>query len=127
MTDFPLKSFSLLAVENSAQIQTWLSQFGGKHRAAAYDLLLRLRFVPTDVYLEWLKSVVLGLSGDKLGIYAVRKFDSDEKTPILWDEQGESIKLSIKSSGSEDLVRSVVASLNKLNKNRFCDHPSLKK
>ena len=35
MTGFALKSFSLLNIENSAEIQSWLNQFEEKDKAAA--------------------------------------------------------------------------------------------
>ena len=118
MTGFPLKRFSPLTVENSTEIQTWINQFGEENRAAAHDLILRLRFVPTDIYREWLKSTVLELPYEKLAVYAVRKFDS-EKTAKLWEPTGESTKEEIKARGSEDLACSVIASLRKQNKSVF--------
>ena len=125
MTGFPLKSFSPLTVENSDEIQRWLNQFGEQNRAAAHDLILRLRFVPTDVYREWLTSTIKEIPESKLAIYAVRKFDR-KKTVKLWEATGEATKEAIKARGSEDLVCSVIASLGKLDKKRFHNHPSLK-
>jgi len=122
--DFLLKSFSLAPIEKLAEIRTWVGQFPEQYRATAIDLVLKLKFVTTDVYVEWLKTKFLQFGEGPFAVYAVREFYRDEPQ-VLWDIAGESTKHVIASRGSEDLVRLVVASLLKLNKERFYDHPSL--
>jgi len=119
-----LKSFSLTAVQNSHEIQDWLKQFPVPQRSTAVDLVLKLKFVPGDVYSDWLKKTLLNLDG-RFAVYAVRKFVGDDPH-ILWDAKGECARHVIRSSGSEDLVRSVFRSLLRLEPRRFFDHPSLK-
>jgi len=112
-------------LESSSEIRTWLQQFTHPDRVTAENLLLKLKFVTWNVYSEWLRQTLSGLSADPCALYAVRKFDKNESRS-LWDPSGDTIKRSISSQGSEDLVRSVISGLIKVNSKRFLDHPSLR-
>lgn len=117
-----LQRLSLEMIEASDHVQTWIGQFPAEKHAAAVNLLLKLRFVSTDTYSWWLKSMMRDVTADSCAMYAVSKIEAS--IDCLWDEHGDTIGRPSHSLGSEDLVNSVLANLKK-ESDRFLDHPGL--
>lgn len=116
-----LKKLSLDMIESCQEVKTWLDQFRVNKRATAIDLLLKLRFVTRDVYAEWLKTTLSGTSKAQCAFYAVPKTDNIH---YIWDKCGKVVGRTSTSSGSEDLVLSVISQIKKGNQ-QFLDHPDL--
>jgi hypothetical protein len=121
---FDAERLSLECIEGSPHIQSWLKQFNSSDRTTAVDLLLKLQFISSDVYREWLKSALPELEGGPFACYAVRKFDRDEQRKI-WDNDGTLMKRKEQSQGSEDFVRSLIANLKRADRRKFLDHADL--
>lgn len=120
-----LKTLAPAAIEVSADIQRWVTQFPDAQRATAKLMLSRLRFVSRDIYSAWLQRVVAALPGGEVyALYSVRKLE--EGLP-LWNEDGEIVERPGDSLGSEDLVYSLVANLARANPQTLLDHSSLAK
>ena len=117
-----LKTLSSEMIEDCLEIQSWLNQFSRNKRSAAEDMLLKLQFVPRDVYAEWLKANLTNLSANPCAFYAVRKFDNEI---CLWDNVGKVVGRPSSSLGSEDLVQSIISNLIKSNKEQYLDNPDL--
>lgn len=118
-----LISLSPLKIDASPEIQDWLSQFPEVERTTAKLLLSHLQFVSRDAYSAWLQRVVAALpSGKTYALYSVRKLE--EGLP-LWSESGDIATRPGDSLGSEDLVYSLVANLERANPATLLDHSSL--
>jgi len=118
-----LKTLSFDNIDTSAEIRSWLDQFQINERTAATNLLSGLRFVPMDTYSEWLKETILNIDSPQCALFSIRKLPKDAVS--LWNTSGAVIARPGRSQGSEDLVCSVISSLNKLKNKRFLDHPNL--
>jgi hypothetical protein len=74
-------------------------------------MLSHLKFVSRDVYSAWLRRVVTNLpEGRTYALYSVRKLGDGLQ---LWSDDGEIVERLGASLGSEDLVYSLVANLNR--------------
>lgn len=129
-----LQSLSPEKIDNSAEIEEWLSQFSEDQRHLAKLLLSRLQFVSRDVYATWLEQAVSEImdSASAFALYSVRKLEQDNDNVgksllVYWDQDGEPIIRPGKSLGSEDLVYSLISNLTRANRNKLLDHPSLLK
>jgi RNA-directed DNA polymerase len=121
------KRLNLAAIENSTEIQAWLSQFTPENQAAAKCLLMKLSFVTRDDYSNWLKEALQSLpANEPCAVYAVRKAEKKvKKIDYLWDVKGNVVNRPGTTLGSEDLVYSLVSNVVRSNEKRFFDHPSL--
>lgn len=116
------KRLSAEMVIKSPEIQDWLSQFEETDRSTAQSLLLQLKFISRDTYARWVLSELEKLTSlEKVGVFAVRKFNEGES---VWDDSKIGQKSS-KSQGSEDLVLSIISQAKKLYPDVFFDHPSI--
>ena len=106
----------------SPEIQRWLTQFHERDRVTATDLLLKLRFVTTDTYSEWLRTKLSAIGQHPCALYAVRKMIDDQN---VWDQSGRITPRPGASLGSEDLVSSVIANFTKSLRANILDHPSI--
>lgn len=110
-------------ISQSSEIEAWLAQFSENRRPTATDLLLKLRFIREDQYVDWLKAKITAIVPGPCAIYAVRKFP--EEITCYWDEDGKPPLRPAQSLGSEDFVQAVVANLIKSGDQRFLDHPDI--
>lgn len=117
-----MKQLSYSLIEQSEKIQEWLTQFPS-NREGAIEMLLRLKFIPSDDYRAWLQVELEHRLASPFAVFAVRKFPKSVK--CIWDEDGETLPRPAESQGSEDLVQSVVANLKKNAKQSLLDHPSI--
>jgi hypothetical protein len=118
------QQLSVTAIEQSPEIQSWLSQFAVGDRQAAKMLLHHLKFVSRDEFSAWLRNAVGQLpDGEIHALYSVRKLD--ETQAVLWDEAGNPVVRPGASLGSEDLVYSLISNLVRSSNGKFLDHPSL--
>jgi hypothetical protein len=109
-------------VVRSPEIQQWLSQFKEIDRSTAQSLLLHLKFISRDTYAKFVLSQLEELTSlEKVGVFAVRKFNEGEP---IWDDDNTGQKSS-KSQGSEDFVLSIISQAKKLHSDVFFDHPSI--
>jgi hypothetical protein len=108
------KQFNVLSsasIEASPEIQHWVAQFPEGIRTIAKTMLSHLKFVSRDVYSAWLRRVVTNLpEGRTYALYSVRKLGDGLQ---LWSDDGEIVERLGASLGSEDLVYSLVANLNR--------------
>lgn len=118
------QQLSVAAIEQSAEIREWLSQFNNEQQATAKTLLSHLKFVSRDEYSNWLRRSIERLPSKKeYALYSVRKLGSD---PIsYWDSSGKPVLRPATSQGSEDLVYSIISNLVRSSNGRLIDHPSL--
>ena len=118
------QQLSAAAIDQSPEIQSWLSQFPVGNRQTAKMLLHRLKFVSRDEFSTWLRRAIGRLpSGETYALYSVRKLD-DTQT-VFWDESGNPVVRPGTSLGSEDLVYSLISNLARLSNGKLLDHPSL--
>lgn len=118
------QQLSVAAIERSAEIKEWLSQFNDGQQTTAKTLLSRLKFVSRDEYSHWLRGAIERLPlQEECALYSVRKLDSDQKS--YWDSSGAPILRPATSQGSEDLVYSLISNLIRSSNDRLIDHPSL--
>ncbi|ABM56952.1 phosphoribosyltransferase-like protein [Verminephrobacter eiseniae] len=118
------QKLSTATIDQSPEIQSWLSQFSIGNRKAAKMLLHHLKFVSRDEFSVWLRRAVGELPDSEIyALYSVRKL---EKTQVVfWDEAGNPVVRPGTSLGSEDLVYSLVSNLVRSGNGRLLDHPSL--
>jgi hypothetical protein len=110
-------------IEQSTNIQEWMSQFPENDRGIVSDFLHRLEFVDHNEFSEWFNSTInsLGLSG-ATAIYAVRKIpDSDGP---YFNDKGFASKRPAGSQGSEDTISGLISQITKKRRDIF-DHPNL--
>ncbi len=114
---------TLEMIDQSPEIRQWLKQFPADREPSAIDFLLKLQFIRRDVYAEWLKVQLSEIIGSPCALYAVRKFD--EAIESYWGDNGNPPTRPALSQGSEELVQSVLANLQRTGGGRFLDHPSI--
>jgi hypothetical protein len=117
------QQLSIDRISRSPEIEAWLAQFSEGRRPAATDLLLKLRFIREDKYVDWLKEKIAAIGPGPCAIYAVRKIP--EEISCYWDEDGKPILRPAQSLGSEDFVQSIVANAMKSGDQRLLDHPDI--
>jgi hypothetical protein len=117
------QQLTLDLISRSSEIEAWLAQFSENRRPTATDLLLKLRFIREDQYVDWLKTKIAAIGPGPCAIYAVRKFS--EEITSYWDEAGKPLHRPAQSQGSEDFVQAIVANMMKSGDQRFLDHPEL--
>lgn len=116
-------------IENSEEIQLWLSQFLNKDILTVKSLLCRLHFISKDEFSNWLLEKLAQYSkleeeSKLIAIYSVRKFDGIENES-LWLENGKLHPRPAQTQGSEDFVSSIISNATRQHKKRFLDHPSI--
>lgn len=118
-----------IQIDQSEEIQNWLSQFTVQDRYIVKDILLHLKFISDDTFTEWIIKHINILSNDKCAFYAARKFYKNGREVhdniTLWDEDSNILNRPGTSLGSEDYICSIIHNIKKSNKN-FFDHPSIK-
>lgn len=118
------QQLSTVAIDQSPEIQSWLSQFSAGNQQAAKMLLHRLKFVSRDEFEAWLRRTVGALpSSETYALYSVRKLNDTQA--VFWDEAGNSVVRPGTSLGSEDLVYSLISNLTRSSNGKLLDHPSL--
>lgn len=118
------QQLSTAAIEQSPEIQSWLSQFSNGNRQAAKMLLHHLKFVSRDEFSTWLRSAMGRLpDGETHALYSVRKLDKTQT--VYWDTAGNPVVRPGVSQGSEDLVYSLISNLVRSSNGKLLDHPSL--
>ncbi len=125
------QKLSIGAIEQSPEIQAWVSQFNGGQSQVAKALLSHVCFVSRDEFSSWLRRSIEQLSPDEVllshvcfvsrdefsswlrrsieqlspdevhALYSVRKLPKDNS---FWDVTGDPIVRPGSSLGSEDLV-----------------------
>lgn len=117
------QKLSIGAIEQSPEIQAWVSQFNGGQSQVAKALLSHVCFVSRDEFSSWLRRSIEQLSPDEVhALYSVRKLPKDNS---FWDVTGKPIVRPGSSLGSEDLVYSLISNLVRSSNGRLLDHPSL--
>ncbi len=114
---------TLEMIDQSPEISRWLSQFPSDRESIAVDVLLKLQFIRSDVYGEWLKKQLSAITDGPCALYAVRKFEGAIES--YWDAKGNPPLRSAESQGSEELVQSVLGNLRKARDKGYLDHPSI--
>ena len=118
------KHLSLESIDQSQDIQTWLTQFSVDDRLTVKSMLSRLEFISRKEYSVWLtKALSLYSDLNHVAIYSVRKFREEEK--CLWQEDGKTQPRPASTQGSEDFVSSIISNANRQHDNCFLDNPSL--
>ena len=118
------KHLSLESIDQSQDIQTWLTQFSVDDILTVKSLLSRLEFISRKEYSVWLtKALSLYSDLNHVAIYSVRKFREEEK--CLWQEDGKTQPRPASTQGSEDFVSSIISNANRQHDNCFLDNPSL--
>lgn len=118
------QQISIASIEQSLEIQAWLSQFSDGQQATAKTLLSRLKFVSRDEYSRWLHRAIEQLPSNKVyALYSVRKLDSNEEG--YWEASGEPRVRPATSQGSEDMVYSLISNLVRSESEHLLDHPSI--
>lgn len=118
------QQLSIGAIDESPEIQVWLSQFNAGQRQVAKMLLSRVRFVSRDEFSSWLSRAVGRLPSEEVqALYSVRKLAEDQSS--FWDLSGDPVVRPGASLGSEDLVYSLISNLVRSSNGVLLDHPSL--
>lgn len=118
------QQLSAAAIDQSPEIQSWLSQFPVGNRQTAKTLLHRLKFVSRDEFSTWLRRAIGRLpSSETYALYSARKLDDTQA--VFWDEAGNPVVRPGTSLGSEDLVYSLISNLARSSNDKLLDHPSL--
>lgn len=118
------QQLSIGAINQSKEIQTWLSQFGAGDQQVAKLLLSRIRFVSRDEFSSWLRRAIGQLpAGTIHALYSVRKLGKEQS--CFWDQSGEPVVRPGTSLGSEDLVYSLISNLVRSRNGELLDHPAL--
>ncbi|MCW8128688.1 hypothetical protein [Microbulbifer halophilus] len=118
------QQISVASIEQSSEIQNWLSQFSDGQQATAKTLLSRLKFVSRDEYSRWLHRSIEQLPSSKTyALYSVRKLDSNEED--YWEDSGAPKVRPATSQGSEDMVYSIISNLVRSQSENLLDHPSI--
>lgn len=123
-----LRALSVNSIENSSQINEWLSLFDESEKPIAKTLLTKLRFVSRDDYSHWLRQTIENFDPKAThALYSVRKLNDGKIKHPFWDTNGVPFVRPHKSQGSEDLVYSLISNIVRANPSNFYDHPSLHK
>jgi len=118
------QQLSIAAIDQSQEIQMWLSQFDDEQQQVAKMLLCHLRFVSRDEFSTWLGRAIGQLpNGEVHALYSVRKLS--ETQTVFWDGSGDPVARPGTSLGSEDLVYSLISNLVRTRREILFDHPSL--
>lgn len=118
------QQLSAAAIDQSPEIQSWLSQFPVENRQTAKMLLHRLKFVSRDEFSTWLRRAIGRFpSSETYALYSVRKLDDTQA--VFWDEAGNPVVRPGTSLGSEDLVYSLISNLARSSNGQLLDHPTL--